>query len=178
MTRTKRLAAAAASVAVAALIPLTAAPAHAATGPATHNGLTWQVVATGPQGTVEVGGGSAADPYHGDTPASATLPVLCLGVDDSPAPAGITVGFFSGWAQGTLAVSRPVKGERLNSRAAADTVCQATFGIGWRQAEFHDGHYGPDLALTGGWNFWGYGNLPTDTRFWIAIDTLPANPWN
>ncbi|MFJ9949343.1 hypothetical protein [Kitasatospora sp. NPDC091207] len=178
MTRTKRLAAAAASVAVAALIPLTAAPAHAATGPATHNGLTWQIIANGPEDTVEVGGGTVGDAYYGDTPASATLPVLCLTVDGSPAPAGISIGFYNGWAQGTLAVSRPVKGTRLNSRAAADSVCQSTFGIGWRQAEFHDGHYGPDLAQSGGWNFWGYGNLPTNTRFWVAINDQPANPWN
>lgn len=41
MTRTKRLAAAAAAIAAAALVPLTAVPADAATGPATHYGMTW-----------------------------------------------------------------------------------------------------------------------------------------
>ncbi|MFE4519445.1 hypothetical protein ACFRMQ_35300 [Kitasatospora sp. NPDC056783] len=60
----------------------------------------------------------------------------------------------------------------------ADSVCSSTFGAGWREAEFHDGHYGPDLSLTGGWTFWAYGNIPNDTRFWTAINDQPANPWN
>ncbi|MGV9264078.1 hypothetical protein ACWDRR_05380 [Kitasatospora sp. NPDC003701] len=180
MTRTKRLAAAAAAVAAAALIPLAAAPADAATGPATHLGMTWEVIAHGPDDTVQVGGpgGSASDAYHGDTPPSASLPVLCLNVDGSPAPAGISIGFYNGWAQGTVALSRPVKGSRLNSRAAADSICQAAYGSGWREAEFHDGHFGPDLAQTGGWTFWAYGDIPANTRFWTAINDSPANPWN
>ncbi|MFJ6620755.1 hypothetical protein ACIQOW_24660 [Kitasatospora sp. NPDC091335] len=83
-----------------------------------------------------------------------------------------------GAAQGTVALSQPVKGARLNSRAAVDSVCQATFGAGWREAEFHDGHYGADMSQTGGWTFRAYGNIPGNTRFWTAINDQPANPWS
>ncbi|MFI9722071.1 hypothetical protein ACIHFE_20810 [Streptomyces sp. NPDC052396] len=160
-----------------AAVALLAAPADAA-GPATHPGLTWGKLADGPDGTVRVGTGNAGNPYQGDTPASAVLPVLCLTVDGSPVPDGITPGFYEGWAQGTVAASRPVRGSRLNSRAAADSVCQAQFGAGWRIAEFHDGHYGPDLGSTGGWSFWAYGDLPANTRMWTYINDQNANPWN
>ncbi|MFF4409214.1 hypothetical protein ACFY2W_28840 [Streptomyces sp. NPDC001262] len=168
-----------AGAAALAATTLLSASAHAAP-PATHPGLTWARLADGPDGTVQVGGpgGSPSNPYQGDTPASAVLPVLCLKADGSPVPDGITPGFYAGWAQGTVAASRPVRGSRLNSRNAADTVCQAEFGAGWRMAEFHDGHYGPDLAATGGWTFWAYGTLPAGTRMWTAIDDQRANPWN
>ncbi|MFH8980258.1 hypothetical protein [Streptomyces varsoviensis] len=168
-----------AAAAAAALLPLAAAPAEAAP-PATHPGMTWARMADGPDGSVRVGGpgGTQSDPYKGDTPATAQLPVLCLRVDGSPLPDGLTPDFYGGWAQGTVAASRPVKGSRLNSRAAADSVCAAAFGAGWRMAEFHDGRYGPDLQYSGGWSFWAYGDLPKNTRFWTAIDDQPANPWN
>ncbi|MER7847013.1 hypothetical protein ABTZ03_24035 [Kitasatospora sp. NPDC096077] len=180
MNRLKKAVATATAVAAAALVPLTAAPAGAATGPATHLGMTWAALSYGPDGTVQVGGpgGSPSDAYHGDTAPSVALPVLCLNVDGSPAPAGLNIGFYNGWAQGTVALSPAVKGYRLNSKAAADSICQASFGAGWRQAEFHDGHFGPDLAQTGGWTFWAYGNIPNNTRFWTAINDQPANPWN
>ncbi|MFJ1709063.1 hypothetical protein [Kitasatospora sp. NPDC088346] len=175
LDRTRALAVASA---VAALIPLAAGSAQAAP-PATHAGLTWSLLGTGPDGSVHVGGpgGTASDPYHGDTPATASLPVLCLRADGSPKPDGITTDFYDGWAQGTVAPSTAVKGSRLNSRAAADSICQASFGTGWRQAEFHDGHYGPDESATGGWTFWAYGDLRPG-RFWVAINDQPANPWN
>ncbi|MEU3568445.1 hypothetical protein AB0E96_08460 [Kitasatospora sp. NPDC036755] len=180
MNRLKKAVATATAVAAAALIPLTAAPASAATGPATHLGMTWSAVSYGPEGTVQVGGpgGSPSNAYSGDTAPSVSLPVLCLNVDGSPAPDGLTIAFHNGWAQGTVALSQPVKGARLNSRAAADSICQASFGAAWREAEFHDGRYGPDLSLGGGWTFWAYGNIPNNTRFWTAINDQPANPWN
>ncbi|MFI1968322.1 hypothetical protein BLA24_13325 [Streptomyces cinnamoneus] len=178
--RSDKLASLAGAAALAATALLLApSPAHAAP-PATHPGMTWAKMADGPDGTVQVGGpgGSPSNPYQGDTPASAVLPVLCLKVDGSPVPDGITPGFYTGWAQGTVAASRPVRGSRLNSRNAADSVCQAEFGAGWRMAEFHDGHYGPDLAWTGGWTFWAYGSVPAGTRMWTAINDQRANPWD
>jgi hypothetical protein len=176
--RLKRLAAVALTAA-AVLAPLTAAPAQAA-GAATHLGMTWGVLNYGPAGTVQVGGpgGSPSDAYHGDTAPSVALPVLCLHQDGSPVPPGINPGFYTGWAQGTVALTQPVYGYRLNSRAAADGICQASYGAGWREAEFHDGHYGADESLTGGWTFWAYGTIPSTTRFWTAINDSPANPWN
>ncbi|MEV5508080.1 flagellar hook-length control protein [Streptomyces orinoci] len=169
----------AAALAATALLaaPAGAAPAQPA-GPGTHAGLTWGKMADGPDGTVQVGTGNSGNPYQGDTPASAVLPVLCLNVDGSPVPDGITPGFYAGWAQGTVAASRPVRGSRLNSLTAANSVCQAQFGAGWRIAEFHDGHFGPDLASTGGWSFWAYGDLPAGTRMWTYINDQRANPWD
>ncbi|MET8698655.1 hypothetical protein ABZW10_07275 [Kitasatospora sp. NPDC004723] len=179
MKRMKQAAALAVALGL-ALVPLSASTAQAA-GPATHKGMTWQVLATGPDGTVQVGGpqhSTPSDPYNGDTLPSVSLPVLCINVDDSPAPDGISIGFYSGWSGGTVALSQPVKGSRLNSQAAANSVCQASFGIGWRQAEFHDGRYGPNLEYVGGWSFWAYGNISPNARFWTAINDQQANPWN
>jgi hypothetical protein len=36
--------------------------------------------------------------------------------------------------------------------------------------EFHDGN--------GGWTWWGRGSINSTTRFWVAINDQPANPWN
>ncbi|MEU3751499.1 hypothetical protein AB0H17_01850 [Streptomyces olivoreticuli] len=179
-TRLAKLASTAGAAALTAAALLCAPTAAHAAPPATHPGLTWAAIAQGPDGTVHVGGlgGTPSDPYRGDTPASAVRPVLCLKVDGSPVPDGIAPDFYAGWAQGTVAASRPVRGSRLNSRGAADSVCQAEFGAGWRMAEFHDGHYGPDLGATGGWSFWAYGDLPAGTRLWTAINDQRANPWD
>jgi hypothetical protein len=149
--------------------------AHGITGcapinpPATHAGMTWTVLQQIP-GVVHVGTDAQTNPYNGDTPAAATLPVLCLNVDNSPVPAGITPDFYNGWARGSLALTPPVPGSQLTSPGAADALCAANFGPAWRMAEFHDGG--------GGWSYWGFGNLPVGTRFWTAINDQPANPWN
>lgn len=149
--------------------------AHGITGcapinpPATHAGMTWTVVQQIP-GVVHVGSDAQTNPYNGDTPATAALPVLCLNVDNSPVPAGITPDFYNGWARGSLALTPPVLGSQLTSPGVANALCAANFGPAWRMAEFHDGG--------GGWSYWGFGTLPAGTRFWTAINDQPANPWN
>lgn len=149
--------------------------AHGITGcapiipPATHAGMTWTVLQQIP-GVVHVGTDAQTNPYNGDTPATTVLPVLCLNVDNSPVPAGITPDFYNGWARGSLALTPPVPGSQLTSPGVADALCAANFGPGWRMAEFHDGG--------GGWSYWGFGTLPAGTRFWTAINDQPANPWN
>ncbi|MER7705772.1 hypothetical protein ABTX81_23120 [Kitasatospora sp. NPDC097605] len=180
MNRIKRFAAVAAATAVAALAPLTAAPAAQATTTANHLGMTWEVLNYGVGGTVQVGGpgGTASNAYDGDTPAWNALPVLCLNQDNRPAPAGLSLGFYNGWALGAVEISRPVKGTELTSPEAANTVCRTQFGRTWRQAEFHDGHYGDYYQWTGGWTFWASGNLPKGVRFWTYINDQNANPWN
>ncbi|WP_424889115.1 hypothetical protein [Streptomyces sp. XH2] len=157
-----------------------ATPAAAAAPAADSGGkaMTWTFMADGPGGTVQVGGGPLSNPYQGDTATTTALPVLCLRIDGRPAPAGITPGFYAGWARGAVAATNPIRGTRLTSRAAGDGVCANTFGTGWRMAEFHDGRYGPDLESSGGWSFWAYGDVPAGTRFWTAINDQPANPWN
>ncbi|MFB6891461.1 hypothetical protein ACFCX4_19395 [Kitasatospora sp. NPDC056327] len=180
MNRIKRLAAVAAATAVAALAPLAAAPAAQAAPTANHPGLTWELLDYGAGHAVLVGGpgGSVSDPYHGDTPASETLPLLCLDKDYRPAPPGIQIGFYTGWAQGEVRISRPVRGTELTSPDAANAVCRAQYGSNWRQAEFHDGRYGPNYSQRGGWTFWANGELPKNVRFWVRIDDQPANPWS
>ena len=157
--------------------------AHGITGCAVttggrHLGMTWSVLQQGPAGVIRVGTDAVTNPYGGDTPPTTQLPVLCLLVNNSPVPPGITPDFYNGWARGPVAITAPVFGSQLTSPAAADAICSGTFGPGWRMAEFHDGWFGPNLAQSGGWSYWAFGGLPLGTRFWTAINDQPANPWN
>ncbi|QRN97582.1 hypothetical protein JRI60_00355 [Archangium violaceum] len=138
-------------------------------GTATHYGMTWKVRQTN-GAYVNVGTDSITNAYNGDTSPSTSLPILCLYKDGRAAPSGITLDFYNGWAGGVVKLSAPVAGSMLTSRGAADTICSNTFGAGYRMAEFHDGN--------GGWGFWAQGTLSTTTRFWVAINDQPANPWN
>lgn len=145
---------------------------------AQHPGMTWTVRENRAGGVVHVGSDAQTDPYNGDTPANTVLPVLCLQVTGALPPANVTPDFYNGWARGNVGVTPPVAGTQLTSPAAADALCATAFGPGWRMAEFHDGHYGPNLSLTGGWSFWGFGFIAPGTRFWTHINDQPANPWN
>lgn len=147
-------------------------------GGATHAGMTWTVLQQSPGGVVRVGADGQTNPYSGDTPATANLPVLCLNVDNSGVPAGFVPDFYNGWARGSVALTPPVSGTQLTSPAAADAICSTNFGGGWRMAEFHDGRFGANLSSSGGWSFSAFGALPAGTRFWTAINDQPANPWN
>ncbi|MCD9144906.1 flagellar hook-length control protein [Streptomyces albireticuli] len=172
------LALGAAALAAAGSLMTPTATAATPSGNANGKAMTWTLLADGPSGTVQVGGGPLSNAYQGDTATSTALPLLCLRVDGQPAPAGITPGFYAGWARGTVAATGPIRGTRLTSRAVADGVCANNFGPGWRMAEFHDGRYGPNLESSGGWSFWAYGDVPAGTRFWTAINDQPANPWS
>jgi len=147
------------------------------TRPATHAGLTWAAVEQR-GGVVHVAADGQSNVYAGDTPSTAARPILCLLVDGSAVPAGITPDFYNGWARGQVRLSPAVFGSQLTSRGVADGICATNFGPAWRMAEFHDGRYGPSLAQSGGWSFWAFGTIPTGTRFWTAINDQPANPWN
>ena len=143
-----------------------------------HAGMTWTSVEQRAGGVVHVAADGVTNPYSGDTAPSVSLPVLCLRADNAPVPAGISPDFYNGWAKGSVALTQPVTGSTLTSRAAADSLCATRFGPTWRMAEFHDGFYGAGLAYRGGWSFWALGNIPVGTRFWTAINDQPANPWN
>ncbi|MEK8034861.1 hypothetical protein AACH06_28925 [Ideonella sp. DXS29W] len=154
------------------------------------------------------GPGGSCDPYEGDTSCKASLPVLCLKVDGSPRPnyqvdhtgGGEVDAFYRGWARGHIATTTPVLGTSLGSAAKADALCAASFGPGWRMAEFHDGRYVPGMSTDkfygndqhwhsaspwtsgeptrGGWAFWAYGNVRDDTRLWVRINDQRANCWD
>lgn len=116
---------------------------------------------------VDVGSDFKTNPYSGDTPTSASLPVLCLRQDGRPVPPGVTPTTNNGWAAGEVRLSAPVRGSALTSRLAANLYCLSQFGFGWRMAEFHDGG--------GGWAYWAAGDIG---RMWVAINDQPANPWD
>ncbi|GIG89943.1 S8 family peptidase [Plantactinospora endophytica] len=158
-----------------------------ANSPGTHSAMTWRVKEQRGDNVLLVGSDEQTNPYQGDTPASATLPILCLAQWDAPIPAGITPDQYNGWSGGSMALTAPVSGTRLTSPAEADWICASTFGGGWKMAEFHDGYYFlrrpfpgpiPPLRLRSGWNLWGHGTLPTNTRFWAHINDQAGNPWN
>lgn len=146
-------------------------------GTAKHAGMTWSMLEQRAGSLVHVGRDATTNAYNGDTPATAVLPVLCLLVTNSAAPSGINLTMYEGWARGSVALTQPLSGTLLSSRAAADAICASRFGNGWRMAEFHDGRYGPGLSSTSGWSFWASGQLASG-RFWVAINDQPANPWN
>jgi hypothetical protein len=157
---------------------LAAAPAARADTPATHTGLTWGVLGHNADHTTRVGITAVSDEYHGDAAPAEWWPVLCLHPDGSPAPGWLSPTFFQGWAQGSVALTPPVPGYRLTSQAAADGICQAGYGAGWREATMRDGHWGADGTLTGNWTYWAAGSVPDGSRFWVSGLDSPVNPWS
>lgn len=139
-------------------------------------GMTW--IRKAPhyavQGVDLVGCDTAVcNPYLGDTLCTVSLPLLCLNnayKSQCPAPAGLVIDYYRGWSGGHIATTPPVQGTALTSQAAADAICVAYFGTGWRMAEFHDGN--------GGWNWYAFGSVRTDMRYWVRINDQPANCWN
>lgn len=123
--------------------------------------------------------------YEGDTQCSAKRPVLCLSVDGRPLPHGESTDssrnsmpddFYSGWANGHVALTNAVRGDRFASRDEADAFCASTFGKGWRMAEHHDGR--TRSGSSGGWGFKADGRIADESRFWVAINDQPANCWD
>ncbi|MEU1285659.1 RICIN domain-containing protein [Kitasatospora sp. NPDC005856] len=139
--------------------------------PGAHAGMTWTTLAQRADNVVHVGFDdlSRSNPYQGDTPSSAVLPMLCIYRDGRPAPGGVPTDGYHAWSGGEVRATTPVAGWQLPSRQAADQRCSDSFGGGWRMAEFHDGN---------GWGLWAHGTLPGGTRFWTAINDQPANPWS
>lgn len=142
-----------------------------------RTGMTWTVVGQ-QNGYVQVGYDNQTNAYAGDTTVDQYQSLLCVLVDGRTAPGGITFDYYSGWLRGAVQATAPVRGDVLTSQAAGDSLCAQTFGSGWRMAEFHDGRHGSGFSLQGGWSFWGQGKLTPGTRFWVAINDQPANPWN
>ncbi len=131
--------------------------------------MTWRLIEQRPN-LVLVGSDGITNAYAGDTTVDTLLPMLCLRQDGRPVPSGLTVDFNNGWAAGEVKLTPPLAGSALSSRATADSLCASHFGAGFRMGEFHDGQ--------GGWNWWANGVVAANTRFWVAINDQPANPWN
>ncbi|MDR7275758.1 hypothetical protein [Catenuloplanes atrovinosus] len=45
------------------------------------------------------------------------------------------------------------------------------------RSDRHPGAHEDDWRQ-GGWSFRAEGTLPAGTRFWVAVDDQPANPWD
>ena len=115
----------------------------------------------------------SCNPYAGDTSCDSARPILCVRMDQSPAPANLTFGFYNGWVPGVFASTSPVVGERLTSLAAADSICEDELGQGFRMAAFHD------AEGDGGWTYTGKrGAIDSQSRHWVYIDDQPGNCWN
>ncbi len=144
-------------------------------------GMTWRKVShDSSRGQDTVSCNTSCNAYVGDTPCTQVRPILCIRQDGSGSY-GFTPSFYNGWAKGNIGLTPPVSGTALTSLAAANNLCVATFGVGWRMGEHHDGN--------GGWQWTAYGNLndlynvsvaPYDQtkRFWTYINDQPANCWN
>jgi xanthomonalisin len=154
-------------------------------------GMTWTVLSVVQSGThvyTLVGSDATTNPYTGDTGASTQLPILCINKNNPANPGTGVLGapvqtpggaWRRTWSSATIALTAPVTGYTLISRAVADARCAAEIGPGYRMAEFHDG----DPALWSGWDFWAdtrlVGRPPRGAaRFWVAINDQQANPWN
>lgn len=143
--------------------------------PPVKNGMTWAKIGHDIFRNVDrvncTAGAVSCNPYTGDTSCSNSRPVLCVRPQGLPRPPYTPNPslFYDGWVGGNLALTASVVGTTLTSQAVADNLCAATYGAGWRMAEFHDGG--------GGWGFRGYGNMSSASRFWVRISDQPANCW-
>ena len=128
----------------------------------TKKGMTWtKRIHTG-QLRVDMVGCAGCDAYQGDTACTTALPILCIKKSSAPNPGVSPSGYYYGWSGGHIAITTPVVGMSLGSIAGANAICAAQLGPDWRMAEFHDGN--------GGWNFWAYGDVRSDSRFWTYIN--------
>jgi hypothetical protein len=180
----------------------------------TKKGLTWGLLShsdelgidrVGCYGRPRIDGssdGQACDPYQGDTSCSIALPILCLKAEHLPRPNyavtgkghAMSVEYYNGWTGGHIGLTQPVRGDMLTSVEAADKMCAAALGNGYRMAEHHDGKYVIGMSANkyygetwpsesqlsyGGWHWYAYGNIHDDKRFWVYInDQQQGNCWD
>jgi hypothetical protein len=131
--------------------------------------------------------------YGGNTPTSEAHGLLCVAKVNLPKPAGLpspvtTPGgaLRDSWSGGYVMVVPNVQGQKLTSKAVADSICnrygRQNYGVaGFQMAEFHDGD---NKAGWAGWGFWGDASLAArrgfegfNDRVWTSISDQNANPW-
>lgn len=163
-------------ISLAALCLLFVLPCVAGAAPPPNSkGMTWQFLATNTQnGTIGVSCKSVCDAYHGDTPCTTALPILCIRKAVAgfplPLPAGvINTDKYDLWSGGVIGTTIPTVPPA--TLVAANALCAKAFGANWRVAEFHDGW---------GWGFQAYGGLGDPTKhFWVHIKDQPgATCWH
>ena len=151
------------------------APSAEAASASSSKGLTWKLLATNSTtGTIDVGCATGCDAYHGDTPCTKALPILCIkkAGPGFPLPVPTSVNNtdkYHKWSGGVVGTTKAtVPPAKL---AGADALCVKEFGPGWRTAEFHDGW---------GWHFQAFGGVGNPAQnFWIHINDQPgATCWH
>lgn len=162
--------------------------------------MTWKQLRYDRQLGISLVGLSGGDPYVGDTSIDQALPVLAIRKENLPRPnyrvdgegAAMSKEFYRGWAGGHIKLTPPIMGSKLTSLKVANDYCSKSCGQGYQMAEFHDGLFYPGMDLNkfagdtwpersrlqrGGWNFWAFGDVGANSRFWVYIDDQNANPW-
>ena len=150
--------------------------------------------------------GVVCNAYLGDTDCDTTLPVLCKKVDQSPRPAyamtctahAMSKEFYCGWTMGHIATTSKVAASTFKTIKDVDAFCTDSFGSGWVTAEFHDSRYIPGMDgaayanaqwqqwgasngnnyPSGGWGYYAFGDVRSDTRFWMDINDQPSTCWS
>ncbi len=147
-----------------------------AVGRSSCKGMTW-VVHRQLNGLVQVGADQSSNPFVGDRDCSQRHRVLCIKVDGYSPPYGTNgINFSIGWSGGVVRGTPAISGSDINTREKANAFCQQNFGAAYRMADFHTGSMG--TINTDGWEFWAYGSLEPNARFWVAINDQYANVWN
>lgn len=155
--------------------------------------LTWQgyPLPTADQNVVRVGCYNNCDAYNGDTSINEKRRILCI-IPGKSEPSAEYVNyatsqrpndwqFYMGWSGAQVALSAPILGIDVSSKAIANKICQKTMrSESARIAEFHDNK-------SGGWSFGAtiHQNSQakaslrgkTKERFWVEINDQNANPW-
>ncbi len=163
--------------------------------------MTWKKISHDDKLGIDIVGCAGCNAYSGDVRVTEELPVLAIKKEGLPRPPYGFGGckdcarekeYYYGWAGGHIALTKPIKGSELTSLQKANEYCEQQCGKGYRMAEFHDGEYVVGMnkeqyygetwldeshRSRGAWNFFAYGNIPADTRFWVYIDDQPANCW-
>ena len=87
--------------------------------------------------------------YRGDTPCNQSLPILCISKCNYKRPCysincnpyAMNKEFYCGWSEGFIALSDPILGSQMTSRAVGDRICAAKHGANFVMAEHHDGKW-------------------------------------
>lgn len=103
------------------------------------------------------------------------------------------IQFYHGWSGGHIATTPKIRGSTFRDRSAIDQYCVNVFGPGWQVSSIKDGTWIPGMNGTryanqewtanahlrrgGGWGFYAYGNIRSDTRYWAHIDDQPSTCW-
>ncbi|CAF3581245.1 unnamed protein product [Rotaria sp. Silwood1] len=133
-----------------------------------------------------------------------SLPVICIRYDYTPRPpyfiygngAAMQAEYYRGWGQGHIATTPSVKGSQFKNYAQMDAFCASMIGDGWQVvsalnwSKWIPGMNGTNYAgaewtanaaliQQGGWDFYAYGNVRNDTRFWFySLPYQRGNCWD